>query len=73
MKRQFAASGRLSQTAVLLASENGGTPEIWVKRLRGLLDGSDPPSLELLTRIDAVLAPAAAPQPEEISQGTLFS
>lgn len=72
MKRHFAASGRLSQTAVLLASEYGESPEVWVKRLRELLDGEEPPSLEFLTRIDALLAPATASKPDETSQGTLF-
>jgi hypothetical protein len=72
MKRHFAASGRLSQTAVLLAGEYGESPDIWVKRLRALLDGGEPPSLELLTRIDALLAPPVAPRPEEMSQGMLF-
>lgn len=72
MKRHFAASGRLSQTAVLLAAEYGESPEVWVKRLRELLDGQEPPSLEFLTRIDALLAPAPVAKPDEKSQGTLF-
>ncbi len=72
MKRQFAASGRLSQTAVLLAAEYGESPDVWGKRLRALLDGGEPPSLELLTRIDALLAPRAACRPDEASQGKLF-
>jgi hypothetical protein len=73
MQRQFATSGRLSQTAVLLAGEYGETPDIWVKRLRALLDGGEPPSLDLLTRIDALLAPPAASRTEESSQGTFFN
>jgi hypothetical protein len=72
MQRQFTASGRLSQTAVLLAGEYGESPDIWVKRLRALLDGGEPPTIELLTRIDALLAPRAASRPEETSQGLLF-
>jgi hypothetical protein len=34
MQRQFAASGRLSQTAVLLAGEYGESADMWAKRLR---------------------------------------
>ena len=71
-QRQLAASGRLSQTAVLLAAEYGESPEIWVKRLRALLDGDEPPTIELLTRIDALLAPPAASRPEDLYQRTLF-
>jgi hypothetical protein len=32
----------------------------------------EPPSLELLIRIDALLAPPVASRPEEMSQGMLF-
>ncbi len=70
--RRFAVSGRLSQTAMVLASENGGTPDEWRDRLRTLLNGGEVPSLELLTRIDALLTgPAPAPA-GEASQGSLF-
>jgi hypothetical protein len=72
MKRQFAASGRLSQTAVLLSGEYGGSPDVWSKRLRALLDGGEAPTIELLTRIDALVAPRAESQPDEASQGMLF-
>jgi hypothetical protein len=71
-RRQLAASGRLSQTAVRLAGDFGESPDVWVKRLRALLDGGEPPTLELLTRIDALLTPRAATRPEEASQGILF-
>lgn len=54
--RQLAASGRLSQVAVVLANEQGGTPDEWRTRLRILLEGNETPSIELLTRIDALLA-----------------
>lgn len=54
--RQFAASGRLTQTATALAASEGGTVDEWSRRLRAILDGGEIPSLELLTRIDAILA-----------------
>lgn len=71
--RQFAASGRLSQTAMVLARENGGTAEEWRARLQLLLSGEDTPSLELLTRIDALLAgPSKDRAAEDGMQGSLF-
>ena len=71
--RQFAVSGRLSQTAQLLAAQDGGTAEQWRVRLRRLLDGEEAPSVELLTRIDVLLSAgrAAAPAADD-RQGSLF-
>lgn len=54
--RQFAVSGRLTQTATALAAEDSNTVEEWRTRLRVLLEGKEIPSLDLLTRIDALLA-----------------
>ncbi|RPJ32955.1 MAG: hypothetical protein EHM17_11930 [Verrucomicrobiaceae bacterium] len=70
--RQFAVSGRLSQTAVVLASENGGTADEWSTRLRTLLEGGEVPSLELLTRIDALLAGPSPARADDTAQGSLF-
>lgn len=68
-RRQFAVSGRLSQTALVLAREEGGTAESWTSRLRGLLDGVEIPSLDLLTRIDTILSRTALkPTSTEIQQ-----
>lgn len=70
--RQFAVSGRLSQTAMALAASEGGSVDEWRTRLRLLLEGGDMPSLDLLTRIDALLAgPAKAPAAANC-QGLLF-
>lgn len=55
-RRQFAVSGRLSQTAFVLCREEGGTQENWCQRLRDLLNGGEVPSIELLTRIDTILS-----------------
>jgi hypothetical protein len=70
--RQFAVSGRLSQTAMVLASENGGTPDEWSARLRTLLSGGEVPSIDLLTRIDALLAAPSAVRNDDMAQGMLF-
>ena len=70
--RQFAVSGRLSQTATMLARENGGGREEWSARLRTILDGGETPSIELLTRIDALLAGPSKKKQDDIAQGLLF-
>jgi hypothetical protein len=72
LSRQFAVSGRLSQTALVLANENGGSPDEWRDRLRTLLNGGEAPSLELLTRIDALLTGSPPSSTEDAAQGTLF-
>lgn len=70
--RQFAVSGRLTQTATALAAEQGGTVTEWRTRLRVLLEGSEIPSLDLLTRIDALLAGPTKARRDENLQGVLF-
>lgn len=70
--RQFAVSGRLTQTATALAAETDITVAEWRTRLRTLLEGREVPSLDLLTRIDALLAgPSKARRSEDV-QGILF-
>jgi hypothetical protein len=70
--RQFAVSGRLTQTATALAATEGGTVPEWRTRLRTLLDGKEVPSLDLLTRIDALLAGPSKARNDGNLQGVLF-
>jgi hypothetical protein len=70
--RQLAVSGRLSQVAMVLAAEQGGSVDEWRDRLRTLLNGGEVPSLDLLTRIDALLAGSSAVRADEDAQGFLF-
>ena len=70
--KQFAVSGRLTQTAMVLAAEEGGTVDEWRTRLRVLLKGDEVPSLDLLTRIDALLAGPTAFKSDDDSQGAWF-
>lgn len=70
--RQFAVSGCLTETAMALAAEDGGTVDAWRARLRILLEGHEVPSLDLLTRIDALLAGPTKTRRSENSQGSLF-
>lgn len=70
--RQFAVSGRLSQTAAMLARESGGTPDEWSIRLRTILDGGEIPSIEMLTRVDSLLAGPSSSRNDDMAQGMLF-
>ena len=58
---------------MVLSAEEGGTTDAWRTRLRVLLEGGEVPSLDLLTRIDGLLAgPASGPNAGEDPQATLF-
>jgi len=70
--RRLAGSGLLTQAAMVLAQEDGGTPDEWRDHLRALLSGDEIPSLELLTRIDALLTGPPPTPVQEDQQGSLF-
>jgi hypothetical protein len=70
--RQFAVSGRLTETAMALAASEGGSVDEWRARLRILLEGKEVPSLDLLMRIDMLLAGPTRQKPEDEGQGSLF-
>jgi hypothetical protein len=70
--RQLAVSGRLTQAAQVLAAKEGGSVEEWRTRLRALLDGGEVPSLDLLTKIDALLAGPSRNHGHDDRQGSLF-
>jgi hypothetical protein len=59
VRKQLAASGRLSELALILARQEGGTQDHWSSLVRRILEEEITPSLDLLTRIDAVLAKPA--------------
>lgn len=71
-RKQFAVSGRLTQIATMLATEHGDTVDAWRVNLRNLLDGKETPTLELLTRIDALLAGPPKEQANLNEQQPLF-
>ncbi len=71
-RKQLAVSGRLTQTATGLAASEGGGVDEWRAKLRTLLEGRDVPSLDFLTRIDALLAGPAKPKSAAEFQGSLF-
>lgn len=57
-RRQLSQSGRLSELSLILSRESGEDPEQWRTRLRSLLEGGELPSLDLLMKIDSLLAGA---------------
>ncbi len=71
-RKQFAVSGRLSQTALLLSQEEGGTAGEWAARLRELMEGREVPSLDLLTRIDTLVSGSTPPNPNGEIQGIFW-
>jgi len=72
VRRELAPSGRLTEIALLLSRQGGGSCEVWRARLQVLLAGAGTPSLDLLMRIDALLARAKEPSGDGGEQGSLF-
>jgi len=70
--RQLTISGRMTQVALVLALENGGTSEEWRLRLRGWLEGKEIPSLDVLTQIDVILSGTVEEKGDDSEQGQLF-
>ena len=61
-RKQLAPSGRLSEVALLLSQQEGGSPEWHSERLRAILEGHVVPTLDELTTVDLLLA-----RPQRIS------
>jgi hypothetical protein len=56
-RKQLTASGRLSQVAAVLAVQDGTlTAREWEENLRAMLEGQFTPGMDVLVRIDGVLA-----------------
>lgn len=70
--KQLAASGRLSQVAARLAEDGEHTADEWSAHLRKILHEGEFPTLDLLMRIDAILATPARPSGSGDTQDTLF-
>lgn len=70
--RQFAVSGRLTETAMALAAADGSSVDEWRIRLRVILEGHEVPSLDLLMRIDTLLAGPSKTPPNKNLQEFLF-
>lgn len=70
-RKQLAGSGRLSELALILSREEGNTPAHWSSLIRGILEEETTPSLDLLMRIDSVLAKPVQPAATS-EQSSLF-
>ena len=55
-RKQLLASGRLTELAMILSKEDGGSVDSWRLRLRELLEGAEMPGLDFLVRIDGLLS-----------------
>jgi hypothetical protein len=71
-RRQLSVSGRLSEIALLLSREEGGSADSWRNRLRDLLEGEEAPSVDLLIQIDQLLAGKSQETPSNLAQDSLF-
>ena len=71
-RKQLSASGRLTELAMILAQDQGGTKKEWRSKLQEIMDGGSEPSLELLTRIDSLLAKSADKNSVADCTGDLF-
>lgn len=71
-RRVLAPSGRLTEIALRLSREEGGTPDDWRRKLRAILEGEETPTFELLTRIDAMLAGSKGSDDGKMIQDSLF-
>ena len=58
-RKQLSVSGRLTELTLILAGEGEASQEVWRSRLQGILDGDEEPGLELLTKLDSLLAKPA--------------
>ena len=67
-RKHLTASGRLSQVATVLASQDGTTPVEWEEKLRAMLEGNTTPGLEILVRIDGILAGTPKSSTEDHSE-----
>lgn len=71
-RRRLATSGGVSQAAVRLAAETGGDSRQWRERLEALLAGAEPPTIDMITRIDSLLAKPVPQAGENPAQEMLF-
>lgn len=71
-RKQLMASGRLTEMALILSREDGGSAESWRERLRELLGGAEMPRLDFLIRIDGLLSGAKKKTAKPDLQQVLF-
>ncbi len=60
-RKQLTSSGKLAQVATLLASQDGCAAAVWEEKIRDILSGETTPEIDILIRIDAILAGTPKP------------
>lgn len=72
-RKQLSVSGRLSEMALILSREQQQFSEPdWRATLNGIFQGEEEPSIELLTKIDSLLAQPSSKQRPEDTGAMLF-
>jgi hypothetical protein len=71
-RRELSVSGRLSELAAILSAQGELDAVAWRSKLQGILEGEEEPGLELLTRIDTLLARRSVSRSPEETGGDLF-
>lgn len=72
-RKQLSVSGRLSELALILSREQQQFSEMdWRAKLNGIFQGEEEPSIELLTKIDSLLAQPSSKQRSEDTGAMLF-
>lgn len=71
-RKQLSTSGRLSELVLMLAADGLSTQEDWRMKLQRVIDGEEEPDVELLTRIDSLLARPASEAGGDDFQADLF-
>ncbi len=56
MRKEFSGSGRLTEVALLLAGGDGNKFTEWQMHLRKVMDGELEPDLDLITRLERLVA-----------------
>ena len=71
-RRALSASGRLSELAEILSSEDQQSADAWSTRLRRILDGHEYAHPAIVFRIDRFLARPVSPPPTPSPELPLF-
>ncbi len=72
-RKQLSVSGRLSELALILSREQQQLSESdWRTKLNAIFQGDEEPSIELLTKIDSLLAQPSSKQRIEDTGAMLF-
>jgi hypothetical protein len=70
--RELALSGKLSEVALILSTQQGGEMSEWRSKLQGILSKEVEPDFELLTQIDSILARPSKGHSEQSTDAELF-